>query len=67
MLSLNEAHLFRLSQEYIGYYHQVRTHIALDKHTPGVREVEPRPLPLRRGVAVPRIGGLHHRDVWPAA
>jgi len=67
VIPLNEAHLFRLSQEYIRYYHQDRTHIALDKDTPGVPEVEPRPLPSSRVVAVPRIGGLHHRYLRSAA
>ena len=67
VIPLNEAHLLRLSQEYIRYYHQDRTHIALNKDTPGVREVEPRPFPASYVLAVPRIGGLHHRYLWSAA
>ena len=67
VIPLNEAHLLRLSQEYIRYYHQDRTHIALNKDTPIVREVERRPFPASRVLAVPRIGGLHHRYSWSAA
>jgi transposase InsO family protein len=67
VIPLNEAHLFRLSQEYIRYYHQDRTHLALNKNTPCVREVEPRRLASSRVLALPRIGGLHHRYLWSAA
>jgi transposase InsO family protein len=67
VIPLNEAHLYRLSQEYIRYYHGDRTHIALNKDTPGVRAIEARPLPWSRVLAVPRMGGLHHRYLWSAA
>ena len=67
VIPLNEAHLYRLSQEYIRYYHQDRTHIALNKDTPGERDIEPRPFPASRVLAAPRIGGLHHRHLWSAA
>lgn len=58
VIPLNAAHLFRLSQEYIRYYHEDRTHIALNKDTTTAREVEPRPLTSSRVLSVPRIGGL---------
>jgi hypothetical protein len=42
---------------YFGYYHRSRTHLALAKDAP-----EPRAI-MRRGkiVAIPQVGGLHHR------
>jgi len=59
VIVLNQAHLHRLLKSYFSYYHQVRTHLALDKDAP-----EPRPV---RGpaegkiVAFDELGGLHHR------
>ena len=67
VIPLNEAHLYRLSQEYIRYYHQDRTHIALSKDTPNVREIERRPSPASGVLAVRRIGGLYYRYLWSAA
>ena len=37
---LNEQHLRRLGLEYLGYYHEDRTHIGLEKTTPARRPVE---------------------------
>ena len=34
MIVLNERHLKRLMTEYVRYYHDDRTHLALEKHTP---------------------------------
>ena len=67
VIPLNERHLMRLSQEYIRYYHQDRTHIGLDKGTPNVRPVASRPTEGAKVIALPRIGGLHHRYSWSAA
>jgi putative transposase len=58
VIALNEAHLKRLISDYVGYYHDDRTHLRLGKNTPNVR--------LRsrgRGhvTSMPRLGGLHHR------
>jgi hypothetical protein len=33
----NERHLRRLLAEYVAYYHEDRTHYALEKETPGGR------------------------------
>jgi hypothetical protein len=49
VIPLNERHLMRLSHEYISYYHEDRTHIGLDKETPSVRPVEPRPMEASKG------------------
>jgi len=56
---LNEVHLKRLLTDYLIYYHQARTHMALDDNAPIPRDVE---LPERGPViATPYVGGLHHR------
>lgn len=53
--------LLRLGREYIASYHEDRTHIGLKKETPASRPVESRPDPPSGVLALPRIGGLHHR------
>jgi putative transposase len=59
---LNEWHLKRLISEYVRYYHDDRTHLGLDKQTPGSRAPTSDPNGCRNQViAVPRLGGLHHR------
>ena len=35
VIPLNERHLMRVSLEYILYYHDDRTHLGLNKETPG--------------------------------
>ena len=53
------GHLRRVLREYVAYYNGDRTHVALDKDAPATRSV----LPPGRGqvIALPRVGGLHHR------
>jgi transposase InsO family protein len=65
VIILNERHLRRLLKDYLIYYHEHRTHWGLDKDTPTTREVECR----ERGkvVALPLLGGLHHRYMRRAA
>jgi putative transposase len=58
-LILNEAHLRRLLRSYIGYYNTARPHQSLDNNSPQPRGVEPPP--CGRIVAIPQVGGLHHR------
>jgi len=67
VIVFNEAHLRRLVREYVGYYHADRTHDGLGKDTPEKRPVEGRPASPCRVVAIPRVGGLHHRYQWRAA
>jgi len=59
VIVLNEEHLRRILEAYFSYYHDARTHLSLARNAPNPREVEPR----SRGavVAVPHVGGLHHR------
>ena len=61
VIVLNERHLKRLMNEYVCYYHDDRTHLALNKRTPAGRETEKNPDAGRRVVSMPRLGGLHHR------
>ena len=61
VIVLNQRHLKRLVSEYIRYYHEDRTHLALAKCTPAGREPEKNPNVGCRVVSVPRLGGLHHR------
>jgi transposase InsO family protein len=56
---LSERHLRRVLSSYVDYYQRSRTHLSLDKDCP-----EPRPIQHRsvgRIVAIPKVGGLHHR------
>jgi putative transposase len=64
-LVLGERHLHRILTSYLAYYHQARTHLALDTDAPDLRPIE---LPAA-GKTVPRpeVGGLHHRDTRQAA
>ena len=58
VIAVNEAHLRRLLPEYIRYYHDDRTHLGLDKQTPGSRVCS---TACGRVFALLRLGGLHHR------
>ena len=55
----NEAALRRHLKSYLEYYHGTRTHLSLEKDTPESRPVQPPE--SGRVVAVPPVGGLHHR------
>lgn len=61
VIVLNERHLKRLMAEYISYYHEDRTHLALGKETPTGREVVKGSVAACNVVSMPRLGGLHHR------
>jgi putative transposase len=55
----NERSLRRTLQSYFAYYQRSRTHLALGKDAPEPRAPEP---PERgRVIAIPLVGGLHHR------
>ena len=64
---LNEDHQRRLLREFLAYYHDDRTHLALGKDPPMPRPVSPAPSPAARVVSLPRLGGLHHRYEWAEA
>jgi transposase InsO family protein len=56
MVVFGEAHLRRILAAYAGYYNELRTHLSLDKDSPGYRPVQ------RHGqlAARPILGRLHH-------
>jgi transposase InsO family protein len=59
VIVLNEASLYRHVKSFMAYYHESRTHLSLAKDTPEPRPVNPSELgPV---VAIPQVGGLHHR------
>jgi putative transposase len=58
IIVLNERHLKRLLREYVRYYHEDRTHLGLNKETPGGRI---RSAHRGRVITQSRLGGLHHR------
>ena len=53
----SERHLRRLLRAYVAYYQHTRTHLALAKDTPEPRFAHDD----GRVVAIPEVGGLHHR------
>ena len=65
VIVLNERHLRRILRDYFDYYHSSRTHLSLNKDPPDPRAVES----AEHGniVALPRVGGLHHRYTRIAA
>ena len=59
VIVINEAHLRRLLNIYGQYYHRSRTHLGFKKDTPDHRPVAGTSTgPI---VAIPEVGGLHHR------
>jgi transposase InsO family protein len=59
MIIFNEHHLLRVLRAYFRYYTESRTHLALAKDCPASRAVEPPK--MGKIVAIPQVGGLHHR------
>jgi putative transposase len=59
VIVFNEAGLYRHLKSFMAYYHETRTHLSLEKDTPASRAVQSPDLgPV---VALPEVGGLHHR------
>ena len=59
VIVLTAAGLRRILDEYISYYTGSRTHLSLDKDSPISRPIAPST--AGRVVAIPQVGGLHHR------
>jgi transposase InsO family protein len=60
---LGENHLRRLLREYVDYYNAERVHTSIDD-APAGRASEPQPATDAWAIALPRVGGLHHRYTW---
>ena len=59
LIIIGEDHLRRILRDYIDYYHNSRPHQSLERNSPFPREVE---APEKgKVVAIPQVGGLHHR------
>jgi putative transposase len=54
-----ERHLRRVLSSYVDYYQRTRTHLSLNKDCPDPRPIQPRR--IGSVVAIPQVGGLHHR------
>ncbi len=67
VIILNEKHLHRLLEEYVEYYNHDRTHYNLDKDPPITRPVQGKGSDNDKVIALPRLGGLHHKYVWKEA
>src|SRR6516164_2717557 len=59
VIVLHESSLRRTLKSYFEYYHRSRTHLSLGKDAPEPRAIQPPE--LGSVVAVPQVGGLHHR------
>jgi hypothetical protein len=65
VIAFSEAGLYRHLREFADYYHRSRTHLGLQKDTPKSRQVQGPE--AGRIVAIPDVGGLHHRYECRAA
>jgi hypothetical protein len=65
VIVIDEGHLRHQLRRYLRYYHGSRTHLSLAKDAPESRAVEHPE--LGRVVALPQVGGLHHRYTRCAA
>lgn len=59
LIASNEASLRRHVKSFVTYYHESRTHFWLDKDAPETRPVQAGG--AGRIVAIPQVGGLHHK------
>ena len=59
LIVFNKVSLRRTLHSYFKYYHNSRTHLSLAKDSPQSRPIQP--VEMGRVVAVPQVGGLHHR------
>ena len=59
VIVLSAAGLRTILKSYVGYYMTSRTHLSLDKDSPDPRPATPRA--SGRVIAIPQVGGLHHR------
>jgi transposase InsO family protein len=60
VIVVSQKHLMGVLSSYVCYYNATRTHWALDKDAPVGRPIDP-PSAGKTIVAIPQVGGLHHR------
>ena len=65
VIVFGEHHLRRILRAYVAYYNADRPHMSLRGDAPMRRDVEPPS--MGRVVAMPKLGGLHHRYTRIAA
>jgi putative transposase len=65
VIVFNESSLRRHLLAFSEYYHRSRTHLSLQKDTPDRRPIQP--ANAGKIVAIPEVGGLHHRYECRAA
>jgi hypothetical protein len=65
VIVFNEASLYRHMKSFVPYDHESTTHLWLANDTP--EPLPAHPLELGPVVAIPQVGGLHHRYEWRAA
>ncbi len=59
VIVFGEAHLRRILKSYFAYYHESRAHLSLERKAPIPRRVKH---PSEgKAIAIPQVGGLHHR------
>lgn len=59
VIVLDERQLLRLIKQHVEYYNASRTHLSLEKDAPLGREVQGPE--FGKVLAIPQVGGLHHR------
>ena len=59
IIVVNERHLRRALRAYLAYYNKTRTHLSLSKDAPVPRATSPPG--DGKIIAIPQLGGLHHR------
>ncbi len=64
VIIFDQKHLIRLMRAYLDYSHEDRCHLGLAKDAPRGSVVTTRASSGAKIVALPRVGGLHHRYDW---
>ena len=59
VIIVDERHLRHVLSAYFRYHHHSRTHLSLDKDCPETRPIHPPT--AGKIIALPEVGGLHHR------
>ena len=59
LIVIDERHRRCILASYFNYYHRSRTHLSLSKDSPVPRPVES--AKAGKVIALPQVGGLHHR------